>query len=250
MSRVDVDRPAFEGGGTAVTDAAMLPGGRMLAAAGEHGAFLLSSDGEVIARFGEPADTIVISDQGDRAILLYRAESGDLYRLSRLDLVTSRREHWCDARITRYAPDYDGSVWFVSRGDTLFALDAAAADWTHPWKDAIDARAGWTHLWEFSEPGIQVDAIARDARWMSVHVVPLFHNQPARMPAVPGAVRTYELPSVTLRRRQPVKPDPEGFGMYGVAAVSPVAHFSGGRFIGRMGRPMNWGQNSTRFASP
>jgi hypothetical protein len=149
----------------------------------------------VIARFAEPAHAIVISDQGDRAILL--ARRGEMFRLSRLDLVTKRIQPWCDARFTRFAADFDGSIWFVARGDTLYAIDAMAARWTHLWK--IDERDAIFH------------SIARDARWMSALMVLQQRIE----------VWTFELPSITLRQRQPVAWEKDGTTIDGMAAVAP-----------------------------
>ena len=176
-------------------DAAALPDGRTLVAAGEIGVFLMSRDGKVIARFAEPAHAIVISDQGDRAILL--ARRGEMFRLSRLDLVTKRIQPWCDAWFTRFAADFDGSIWFVARDDTLYAIDAMAARWTHLWK--IDERDAVFH------------SVARDARWMSALVVLQQRIE----------VWTFELPSITLRQRQPIAWEKDGRTIDGMAAVAP-----------------------------
>jgi hypothetical protein len=192
---IDIHRPADDRGGIAVTDAAALPDGRMLVAAGELGVFLLSRDGKVMTRFAEPTHAIVISDQGDCAILL--ARRGEMFRVSRLDLVARRLRPWCDARFTRFAPDFDGSVWFVARGDTLYAIDATATR--------------WTHLWKVDERGTVVRAIARDARWMSALIVGQGRCE----------VWTFELPSITLRRRQPIERDKDGRPVEGMGAVVP-----------------------------
>jgi hypothetical protein len=175
------------------TDAAMLPDGRMLVAAGELGVFLLSREGKVIMRFAEPADALVVSDQGDRAIVL--ARRGEVFRVSRLDLTAKRLQHWCDARFTRFASDFDGSIWFVAHRSTLYAIDTLAPR--------------WTHLWKVDEQGATVHDIARDGRWMSA----LFVGQRRE-------VWTWELPSITLRRRQPVEWDGE-VAINRFTAVSP-----------------------------
>ncbi len=203
---LDIRRPADDRGGIAVMDAAALPDGRMLVAAGELGVFLLSRDGKVMTRFAEPAHAVVISDQGDRAILL--ARRGEMFRVSRLDLVTRRLQPWCDARFTRFAADFDGSVWFVARGDTIYAVDATATR--------------WTHLWKVDERGAIVHAIARDARWLSTLIAGQGQCE----------VWTYELPSITLRRRQPVDWDKDGRPIDGMAAVVPA-----GRLVGWQNEP-------------
>ncbi|MBO0753189.1 MAG: hypothetical protein J2P53_13815 [Bradyrhizobiaceae bacterium] len=82
---------------------------------------------------------------------------GETFRLSRLDLPTRRIQHWCDARFTRFAADFDGSTWFVARGDTLYAVDATATR--------------CTHLWKVDEQGATVHAIAREAKSMSALIL-------------------------------------------------------------------------------
>jgi hypothetical protein len=198
---LDIHRLADDRGGIAVADAAALPDGRTLVAAGELGVFLLSRDGKVMTRFAEPAHAIVISDQGDRAILL--ARRGEMFRVSRLDLVTRCLQPWCDARFTGFAADFDGAVWFVARGDTIYAVDAAADRWQYLWK--VDERGAFVH------------AVGRDARWMSALIVGRGQCE----------VWTYELPSITLRRRQPVTWRMDGSPVSGIAAVAPQGLLAG-----------------------
>ena len=119
-------------GAHVVWDAAELPDGRMLVALGEVGVWLLAKDGRVLVRFGQPAETLVMSDHGDRAILAIRR--GEVMRLARLDLVTNRVRPWCDARIDEFAPDFDGSCWYVGVDRTVYAIAATADGWEHDWK--------------------------------------------------------------------------------------------------------------------
>ena len=128
---IEISRQAADRGAMAVCDAVLLPDGRMLVAAGEVGALLLSREGKVMARFAEPTSRIIASDHGDRAILA--AKRGEVCRLSRLDLLGRRVRPWCDARIDHFAPDFDGLTWFASRAGTLYAIDATAPRFEH-WK--------------------------------------------------------------------------------------------------------------------
>jgi hypothetical protein len=181
---VEIRRTAADRGATPVFDAAELPDGRMLVAVGELGAWLVSRDGKVITRFAEPASRIVISEQGDQAILL--AQRGEVFRLSRVDLLGKRLRQWCDARFDRFAPDFDGLTWFVARGGALYAVDATAAR--------------WEHLWKVDEAGALVRGIRRGVTTMSA-----WFDWPAARPGRvgrSGEVWTYELPSLVLRRRQ------------------------------------------------
>ena len=185
---LEIVRQAADRGAIAVCDAAQMPDGRMLVAAGEVGAWLLSPEGKMLARFAEPTSRIVASDHGDRAILT--ATRGEVCRLSRLDLLERRVRPWCDARIDRFAPDFDGLTWFVARGGTLYAVDATAAR--------------FEHLWKVDEAGAVVREVRRSATSMSAW----FEWRPSETPQRqmrPPEVWTYELPSLTLRRRQPVE---------------------------------------------
>src|SRR5262249_13872112 len=129
----------------------------------------------------EPAHKIVISDLADRAILA--ARRGEVVRLSRLDIAGKRVQTWCEARVSTFALDFDGLTWFVAREGTLYAIDA------------IGAR--WEHLWKVDEERALAIAIRRNAAAMSVWFN--LRVQPMR-----NEVWTYELPSLTLRRRQEI----------------------------------------------
>lgn len=185
---LEIKRSADDKGGLPICDAAALPGGRMLIAAGEAGVLLLSREGKIIKRFGEPAQHIVISDLGDRAILV--ARRGEILRLSRLDVVEGRVRGWCDARVTKFAPDFDGLTWFVARGGAVYAVDATAPK--------------WAHLWKVDEERAFAASIQRNADAMSV----LF-DRPAHARGEPRCheVWTYQLPSLTLRHRVPIHND-------------------------------------------
>jgi MoxR-vWA-beta-propeller ternary system domain bpX6 len=194
---VQIERSSADQGTGPIFDAAALPNGRMLVARVELGALLLSREGKVIARFSEPASRIVISDQGDRALLL--AWRGEICRVSRLDLITRQLEPWCDARLSVFARDFDGLTWFVARRGTIYAADATARR--------------WEHLWKVDEEGAQVWEIRRDGSAMSVLL-----NWPARR----REVWTYDLPSLFLRRRQDIE---MGEGLLPAGAISPSGEF-------------------------
>jgi hypothetical protein len=107
-----------------IYDAAMLPDGKCVAALGEVGLRLLTRDGRTVVHWDQPAHRIVLSDRGDRAILL--APRGEVQRLARIDFVTRRVEHWCEAAIGAFAPNYDGSLWFAAVGEDFGAVDTLA----------------------------------------------------------------------------------------------------------------------------
>jgi hypothetical protein len=168
----------LDAGTMPILDAALLPDGRSLVALGEAGARLLTPDGRSIAHFDQPAHALAISDRGDRAVLI--APRGDVKRLAQVDLVSRRVAPWCEARLDGFAPDHDGSMWFASHGDEVFAIDLLARR--------------FEALWRVSAVGGPVLAIARGPKTLSF---------------VAGA-RTperwlFELPAITLRDRAPVR---------------------------------------------
>ncbi|RKG98778.1 hypothetical protein D7V97_32520 [Corallococcus sp. CA053C] len=121
-----------DAGAHAVHDAVVLPGRRVLLALGEAGARLVDADGRTLAWFDVPAFALVISTQGDRALAL--ARRGDVWRLSRLDLVARRASRWCDTELGAWAPTYDGDRWFVAVRDTVLMVDALADDLRSLWR--------------------------------------------------------------------------------------------------------------------
>lgn len=163
-------------------DAAFLPNGLLAVALGEAGVRLFSRGGRVVAEFDQPAHRLVISDHGDRALAL--AKRGDVWRIARLDFSARRGEHWCDAPLEAFAPDYDGALWFVATPRELLVAEVFGPSLEGSW--------GLSHL-----PG-RVLTLSRSVQRCSV----LFSGEEAEL-------WTYELPSLVLRRREIVPP---GFG--------------------------------------
>jgi hypothetical protein len=179
-----------EGGPWPLLDAVPLSEGRVLVALGEAGARLLAADGRCLAHFDVPAFSLVLSLHGDRALAL--APRGELKRLSRLDLIQRRAEHWCDARVDAFAPEYDGNLWFIAVKDTVMAVDALASD----------PRA----LWRVTQVGLGVKALVSDA--VSLSFVTLDLQKGAERSGMEYERWVYSLPDLTLRARQrlPVEP--------------------------------------------
>ncbi len=196
---VEIRRGGTDCGTMEVLDAAELPDGRMLVALGEIGVWLLSREGNVLTRFAEPASRLVISDHGDRAILV--APRGEACRVARLDLVTKRVRRWCDARFDQFAPDFDGLTWFVARGDTVYAIDATADPWEHQWK--VEERGG------------TVRALQRNTETVCIWFAHKRTN---------GEMWTFALPSLTLRQRQRIE---NGDARFLMGATSSGATFAG-----------------------
>jgi hypothetical protein len=109
-------------GEIAAFDSALLPDGRILVALGEAGLALLGRDGKRHVLFETPAHAIVLSDEGDRAIVV--ARRGKAVDLARVDLVSRRAEHWCTTELRRWASTFDGSLWFVATARGFLAIDA------------------------------------------------------------------------------------------------------------------------------
>ncbi|MHA7627535.1 bpX6 domain-containing protein [Corallococcus sp. M7] len=157
--RVWMDRG--HAGAHAVHDAVVLPGQRVLLALGEAGARLVGPDGRTLAGFDVPAFSLVLSSQGNRALAL--ARRGDLWRVSRLDLVERRATRWCDLELDAWAPIYDGERWFTATRDTVSMVDTLASE----------PRS----LWRVSEVGGTVLRMAVDAKHLSFLVLHLTPDQ-------------------------------------------------------------------------
>jgi hypothetical protein len=174
---LEVEIAARDAGTRPAYDAVFLPNGLTAVALGEAGVRLLTRGGRTVAELDQPAHRLVVSDHGDRAIAL--ARRGDSWRLARLDFSLRRAEPWCEARLDAFAPDYDGALWFVAGPDGLLAAETAAKRLEGAW--------GLSRL-----PGSAL-AIARTPARCSLALA-----------GDPSEVWTYELPSLTLRRRDPV----------------------------------------------
>lgn len=189
----DIEIAARDAGTMAVYDAAFLPSGLTAVAFGEAGVRLLARGGRTVAELDQPAHRLVVSDHGDRAIAL--ARRGDSWRLSRLDFSLRRAEPWCEARLDAFAPDYDGALWFVAGPDGLLAAETAGK--------RLDGAWGVSRL-----PGSAL-AISRSLSHCSLLLA-----------GDPSELWTYELPSLTLRRRDAVA-IPPGIRRTHRIAVSP-----------------------------
>jgi hypothetical protein len=189
---------AADRGSIPVHDALLLPNGRMLVALGEVGARLLTRDGRTVTHFDQPAERLVLSDNGDRAIAL--APRGEVWRLSRLDLIEWRSEDWCEAHIDAFAPTYDGSLWFLGARGDFYAIDANAK--------SFDA------LWRVPDAGAKVVDVARSAANCSFLTITSDGSEVEQW--------LYRLPLLTLRARNSPHKSPDNIvRMYHCAAFSP-----------------------------
>ena len=188
---------AADCGSMPVHDALLLPNGRMLVALGEIGARLLTRDGRTVTHFDLPAEKLVISDNSARAIAL--ARRGDVWRLSRLDLIEWRAEDWCDAEIDAFARNYDGSLWFLGAKGDFYAIDAQAKS--------------FEALWRVPDAGDRVLSVTRSESSCSFLTAKNWSDLEQWI---------YQLPLLTLRRRtSPPKPPDNVVRIYVGSAFSP-----------------------------
>jgi hypothetical protein len=197
-SLLSVGCAAADRGSMAVHDALLLPNGRMLVALGEIGSRLLTPDGRTVTHFDQPAEKLVISDNGDRAIAL--ARRGEVWRLSRLDLIEWRCEDWCDAHIDAFAPSYDGSLWFLGAKGDFYAIDANSKS--------------FEALWRVPDAGDKVVSVARSESSCSFLTASGESSDLEQW--------LYRLPLLTLRSRtSPPKPLDNVNRIYHCDAFSP-----------------------------
>lgn len=113
-------RGAFE-----VTDAVLLPDSRLLVALGESGLRVLTREGRTVARFEEPADEIVLSDEGTRALVLSRR--GSLTVVHRMD-TTARRlgDRFELLGLRAHARTFSGERWAVALEGAGQVIDVTA----------------------------------------------------------------------------------------------------------------------------
>lgn len=170
---------AADAGSTPIHDAQWLPGGRLLVALGEGGCRLLDSLGHTLANFAQPADSLVVSTHGTKALAV--AQRGELWRVGRIDLVTRTESAWCVTPLEAFASSYDGAQWFVGISGTLHALDTLAERCESIWctgleaavtsiehePDLLEAITARGEAWRYQLPGLMLrsrDEITQGAR--------------------------------------------------------------------------------------
>lgn len=172
-----VEIAALDVGLHAILDLAWLPDGKMLLALGEAGLLFLSREGKIIARSNEPAEKLVVSDDGSRAIGIARRD--EVSRLTRIDVPGRQARYWCDATITAWTPNFDGSVWCVANGFDLFVIDTLA--------ETFEA------LWRVPDMEGSVHALQRNRKEGALYTVTLGN---------PMVLWKFDMPGWTLRSRQ------------------------------------------------
>jgi hypothetical protein len=173
-----VEIAAHDVGRHFVTDLALLPNGSLLLALGEAGLLFLSRDGKPIAQLNQPAHKLVVSDDGSRVIAI--APRGSVSRLVRIDVVARTASYWCDATISMYTDNFDGSVWCVANGEDVFLIDTLAQ--------------GFEALWKIPDLDGNVRAMQRNRKEKRLYVVT---ENPKQL-----ILWMFDQPSCTLRSKQ------------------------------------------------
>jgi tetratricopeptide (TPR) repeat protein len=123
---------ATDCGAFPVYDAAFVPGGRCIVALGEAGLRLITRDARTVVHAEQPAHRLALADHGTQVIAL--APRGEVWRLGRMNLITRRAETWREAALQAFAPDCDGSLWFVAIEKDFLAIDATSANFDALWR--------------------------------------------------------------------------------------------------------------------
>ena len=188
-------------GAFAVKDAVVLPDRRVLVALGEAGLRVLAPDGRIVASFEAPADEIVLSDEGTRALVL--SFRGALTVVHRLDTIARRLgDRFELLGLTAHARTFSGDRWAVALDRVGEVLDV-----TEERPRAL-----------FRVKDVRVTAIDRSSGFVS------FVASSARSSAAPSGLERlrYEERGLVLRERRAL---PERFGMdgtlFGLVAFEP-----------------------------
>ncbi|MFN3197136.1 MAG: bpX6 domain-containing protein [Bradymonadia bacterium] len=165
-----------EGGTALAVDVALLDNG-FAVALGEGGLWLTDRSGRPHTRVPHPAEVLVISD--DRTRLLALARRGDVWRVTRVNIIDGAAEAWGEIKLQAFADTFDGDRWLVATDTQVMALDV------------FEHR--FTALWKVESEGI----VTGFARTTNMCVWRVEHGESAQ-------VWQIETPSMTLRRRHTV----------------------------------------------
>ncbi|WP_229422148.1 bpX6 domain-containing protein [Massilia aquatica] len=117
-----------------IHDARCLADGQYLLALGQGGVLRVDRDGRQLAHYPVPAEHLVLSYNGTRALAL--ARRGSQYRISRLDLVTGDAADWLGIDLQHWSGSYDGVSWNVAFERRLAVLDTCAPQQRIVWEVA------------------------------------------------------------------------------------------------------------------
>lgn len=183
---LDLRLDASDCGTTPVLDAAVLSDGRVLVALGESGVKLLTRDGRLVVHFDVPAHHLVVSDHGDRALVL--AQRGETSLVSKLDLIARTSAVWGELRLARWAETYDGAAWIVA--ETIRHRSSGnPSTMLHVLDMTGNARRS---VWSVDVPG-EILALQRSGTSLAAAV--------AEASLASWSVWRWDLPTLTLRAR-------------------------------------------------
>ncbi|MDQ1831866.1 bpX6 domain-containing protein [Massilia scottii] len=146
-----------------------LPDGQYLLALGEGGVVRIGRDGRQLAHYPVPAEHLVISHNGKRALALVKRDRK--YRVSRLDLISGSVSDWLTLELQHWSGQYDGVSWNVAMERRLAVLDTTAQHQSIVWQvaslpgviDGYADRAGALTIllrvpdgfeqWSYQQPG-------------------------------------------------------------------------------------------------
>ena len=134
-------------GNRKILDAVPLEQGRYLLALGEAGAMVIDAQGQSLCHFPVPAHDIVLAH--DRQVVLVLARRDDVWRISKLDLVTRSATDLGVQRFDVFARSFDGLTWTVGRGRQV---------------RVVDVDHGFETLWHVSDLPGQVCGMKDDAQ--------------------------------------------------------------------------------------
>lgn len=106
-----------------IHDACRLPDGHYLLALGESGVSVVNQVGKQLAHYPIPAHHLVLSDNGQRALVLAKRDS--TMRISRIDLQSRSVADWLSMPLTFWSRRYDGLHWNVVMNNRLLAIDTS-----------------------------------------------------------------------------------------------------------------------------
>ncbi|MFJ2319565.1 bpX6 domain-containing protein [Pseudomonas sp. NPDC087817] len=133
-------------GNRKILDAVPLEEGRYLLALGEAGAVVIDAHGQTLCHFSVPAHNIVLAH--DRQVVLVLARRDDVWRISKLDLVTRSGTDLGVQMFDVFARSFDGLTWTLGRGRQV---------------RVVDVDHGFETLWHVSDLPAHVGGLNDDA---------------------------------------------------------------------------------------
>lgn len=170
-------------GSSLIYDVVELANGWLLLAKGSAGLELCKPNGTTVCFYSQPCDHIVLSDFGNRALLLSSLD--EYVQVNRFELMNRSVAAWCELKMDNFAPSYDGDQWLISRGNKVWSLDV--------FSDSATA------LWSVSDLPYPVTALSRSKTQLSFVCID----------SATSALQVwrYTLPMMRLNQRDPISQD-------------------------------------------